>query len=143
MEDAKKSLRARIRLPQWISRERYDRPLPDKVTIRAHNQIAHERDRFAILRAFRAAGIFGNETRNDLRGLIRTNKWEELRQKIGERRTNRIRQVLGEGRMAAQRAEEELFHRDEHRIEHRLPVENPIHGALRRKEQYSPRKKVA
>lgn len=133
-----------IRAMQWLARLNTGKKTSDDAHQHAKQNIDHATAHFAITRAFRAAGIFGNETRNELSPLIRGRRWRELSEKIGERRTNRIRQVFGQAIHVATEATNEQYTNDQ--VLHEThPQQNPIHGILRHMRSTSPppRKKVA
>ncbi len=121
-----------IRIKQGLARWHVGKNTSDA----AHGNAQHEIDRatkhYALTRAFRAAGIFGSETRNELTPLIQKNNWNGLREKIGERRTNRIRQTYGQ----VSRLSNEVIHEEYVRnvsqpgFPTEQPRQRPVHGKI-------------
>ena len=64
------------------------------------------KNRFAFLQAFRAAGIFGNETRNEIAHM---RSFEEIEQRLGPKRYAIFRRVFQDAHNAAIEAEKEEY----------------------------------
>ncbi len=127
VEEATRSLFPQINVAQWLARAHVGRKTSDDAHQKMHHTLTRETQRFATTRAFRAAGIFGNETRNELLPFIREKNWNALKEKIGERRTNRMRQIIGEATRAAEGAIHDAYTQGEvaHQEER---LQRPVHG---------------
>jgi hypothetical protein len=121
-----------IRIKQGLARWHVGKSTSDAAHAHAQQTIDSSTRHYALTRAFRAAGIFGTETRNELTPLIRGKKWNELREKIGERRTNRIRQTYGQiTRMGEELVGEEYVRGiSAESAPRELPKQLPVHGNL-------------
>lgn len=122
-----------IRIKQGLARWHVGKKATSSIAHgNAQEAIDRETTHYALTRAFRAAGIFGTETRNELTPLIKKDNWSELKEKIGERRTNRIRQVYGQ----ITHMSEELIHEEYVRNVNRpgippgTPRQLPVHGKI-------------
>ncbi len=104
--------------------------------------ISREKRRFALIEAFRAAHIFGNETRNEI---VHLKKWSEIEKHLGRKRAAVFARVYRQAQQAAGEAEQRIFVRGEERVtkEPRTQRQLPVHGNLIQGKFRNTRKKAA
>ena len=73
--------------------------------IEAQN-VSRSQRRFALLRAFRGAGIFGSETRNEI---VRLQTWNEIAKRLGEKKFKIFQRAYYDSLSAAKKAENSVF----------------------------------
>ena len=120
-------------------------PSSNAITAHAYQTISLRKNHFALTRAFRAAGIFGNETRNEIIHALKQNI--PLEQKMRPERARVFWRVFNDAQRAANYAEGAGVAEMEGERKYPTPgVQRPVHGNASRVIQgdFSPkRKKVA
>lgn len=102
-------------------------PSSNATTAHAYQTISASKNHFALTRAFRAAGIFGNETRNEIIHALKQNI--PLEQKIRPERARMFWRVFKDAQRAADYAEGAKVAEIEG--ERKYPaagVQRPVHG---------------
>lgn len=131
-EEARAKLQRPVHGAYQKVRENLNTPKTNETTNTMFGRIRSTNHRFALTRAFRAAGIFGNETRNEL---VNARTWGEVEKRIGKKRAEMMRRVYGQSMGAAREAGKEIFVEGEARAAGRNeakkePVQRPVHGRV-------------
>ncbi len=129
VQDAQLKLHAPIHSEYQRVRGQLNNPQSDQAVNRMFGRIRNTNHWFALTRAFRAAGIFGNETRNDL---LNVRTWSEVEQKIGQKRAEMMQRTYQQALDAAHEAEKNIFVEGESRARQRMaePAQRPVHGSV-------------
>lgn len=113
-------------------RQNLNTPRANETANTMFGRIRSTNHRFALTRAFRAAGIFGNETRN---ALVNARTWREVEQRIGKKRAEMMQRVYTQSMGAALEAGKGIFVEGEARAMKREagrkePVQRPVYGRI-------------
>ncbi len=128
IQDARQKLQRPIHGAHQVVRANLNTPQTNEMANRMFGRIRSTNHRFALTRAFRAAGIFGNETRNDL---MNVKTWKEVEQKIGTKRATMMQRTYQQALEASREAEKHIFVEGESNA--RQQKAKPVQGQARGK----------
>lgn len=129
VNEARSKLFPRVSVAHQMIRQNLNTPSSNQVANVMFAHIHHAKGRFALVRAFRAAHIFGNETRNEI---IQTRNRERIDQILGKRRAHVFWKTYQETLHTTGEAEQHIFVKGEqHQVKSgKAPPQRPVHGRV-------------